>query len=112
MRIVSLLPSATETFYALGLGNDLVGRSPEGDNPPEVAAKPVVSAGVFDGTVMGSAEIEATAVQDGRVFAVDGSAYFNRPGPRTVDSVQLLAHLIHPELFPEPWPDEAGRRFT
>jgi iron complex transport system substrate-binding protein len=42
------------------------------------------------------------AVQAGRVFAVDGSAYFSRPGPRIVDSLEILAHLIHPELFPPP----------
>ncbi len=32
---------------------------------------------------------------------VDGSAYFSRPGPRLVDSLELLAPLVHPELFPE-----------
>ncbi|HEV8595597.1 MAG TPA: cobalamin-binding protein [Thermoplasmata archaeon] len=52
------------------------------------------------------------AVREGRVYVVNGSAYFNRPGPRTVDGVELLAHLIHPELFPEPWPDDAARRLT
>jgi iron complex transport system substrate-binding protein len=39
------------------------------------------------------------AVRDDRVFAVDANAYFARPGPRVVDGVELLAHLIHPELF-------------
>ncbi len=43
-----------------------------------------------------------SAVQTGRVFAVDGDAYFNRPGPRLVDSVELLAALLHPEHFPAP----------
>ena len=52
------------------------------------------------------------AVRAGRVFVVNGSAYFNRPGPRTVDGVELLAHLIHPELFPEPWPATAARRLS
>jgi iron complex transport system substrate-binding protein len=42
------------------------------------------------------------AVRDGRVFAVDGSSYFNRPGPRLVDGLELLAHLLHPERFPAP----------
>ncbi len=306
MRIASLLPSATEIVYALGLGDALVGRSPECDFPPEVAAKPVVSASVFDGKDLGSAAIDETvrrhlaglndagslyhidlemlrtirpdlvltqglcnvcaagveevrtaagslrpcpevmsldptslddilesilvvgertdrrheakslvnrlqerlervrsrtrdaakprvaciewfdpifsaghwvpqqveyaggrevlgvagkpsrtipwetvlaaepevlvlmacgfdvpralrevlliterdgfadlpAAKDGAVFVVDGSAYFDRPGPRTVDGVELLAHLIHPERFPEPWPDAAARRLT
>ena len=40
------------------------------------------------------------AVKAGRVFAVDGSAYFNRPGPRLVDGVEILAALLHPEIFP------------
>lgn len=40
------------------------------------------------------------AVRDGRVWAVDGNAYFNRPGPRLVDSLEILAHLLHPRLFP------------
>ena len=33
-----------------------------------------------------------------RVFAVDAAAYFSRPGPRLVDGVELLGHLLHPEL--------------
>ena len=39
--------------------------------------------------------------QSGRVHFVDGAAYFSRPGPRLVDSLELLARLIHPELFPQ-----------
>ena len=39
------------------------------------------------------------AVRQGRVYAVDGNAYFSRPGPRVVDSLELIAELIHPELF-------------
>jgi iron complex transport system substrate-binding protein len=35
------------------------------------------------------------AVASGRVFAVDGSAYFSRPGPRLVDGIELLAGLLH-----------------
>ncbi len=42
------------------------------------------------------------AVRDGRVFVTDGSSYFSRPGPRLVDSLELLAHLIHPEINPLP----------
>jgi iron complex transport system substrate-binding protein len=37
----------------------------------------------------------------GEVVAVDAAAYFSRPGPRIVDGLELLAHIIHPELFPE-----------
>lgn len=41
------------------------------------------------------------AVRDGQVYAVDANAYFARPGPRVVEGTELLAHLIHPEVFPE-----------
>ncbi len=37
----------------------------------------------------------------GEVVAVDASAYFSRPGPRIVDGLELLAHILHPELFPQ-----------
>ena len=40
------------------------------------------------------------AVQEGRVFVADGNAYFNRPGPRVVESVKILAELLHPDKFP------------
>jgi iron complex transport system substrate-binding protein len=39
------------------------------------------------------------AVKTGRVFITDGNAYFNRPGPRLVDSVEILAEILHPEIF-------------
>jgi len=45
------------------------------------------------------------AVRHGRVYAVDGSAYFSRPGPRIVDSLEILAEVIHPELFAGRFPD-------
>ena len=38
------------------------------------------------------------AVRASRVYVTDGSAYFSRPGPRLVDSLELLAHVIHPSL--------------
>ena len=41
---------------------------------------------------------ELPAVREGRVYAVDASSYFARPGPRIIDGTELLAHLIHPEL--------------
>jgi iron complex transport system substrate-binding protein len=42
---------------------------------------------------------ELSAVRDGRTVAIDGSAFLNRPGPRLVDSLELLAQVIHPEAF-------------
>ncbi len=40
------------------------------------------------------------AFQSSNIYAVNASAYFSRPGPRVVDGLDLLAHIIHPELFP------------
>ena len=37
------------------------------------------------------------AVRAGRVYIADGNAYFNRPGPRIVESVELLAEMLHPQ---------------
>jgi len=42
------------------------------------------------------------AVRAGRVYATDASHFFSRPGPRIVESLEILAHLIHPELFAPP----------
>ncbi len=39
------------------------------------------------------------AVESGRAFAVDGSAYFNRSGPRMVDGIEILAALLHGDRF-------------
>lgn len=39
------------------------------------------------------------AVRSGRVYVANGSDYFSRPGPRLVDSLEMLAALIHPDLF-------------
>ncbi len=53
---------------------------------------------------------ELPAVREGRVYAVDANSYFARPGPRVVDGTELLAHLIHPELFHLEGSSEAFRR--
>ena len=38
-----------------------------------------------------------SAVENGRVFMTDGNQYFNRPGPRVVESAEILAEILHPE---------------
>ncbi len=63
MRIVSLLPSATEIVFALGLGDDLVGVSFECDHPPEARTKPIVSGTALPDAPMTAAEID-TAVRE------------------------------------------------
>ena len=40
------------------------------------------------------------AVRAGRVWVADGNAYFNRPGPRILDSLEVLAHCLHPAVHP------------
>jgi len=49
-------------------------------------------------------------VQRGRVYVVDGSAYFSRPGPRILDSLEILAEIIHPSLFAGCFPDRGVLR--
>ena len=39
------------------------------------------------------------SVKGGRVFVADGNQYFNRPGPRLAESLEILAEIIHPNLF-------------
>lgn len=51
---------------------------------------------------------ELASVGAGEVVAVDASSYFSRPGPRIVEGLELLAHLLHPEIFP----DAPGRALT
>ncbi len=41
------------------------------------------------------------AAQSGNVYVVDANAYFARPGPRIVDSVEIFAGIVHPTEFPE-----------
>ncbi len=50
---------------------------------------------------------ELPAVLHGRVYAVDANSYFARPGPRVVEGTELLAHLIHPNIFDWEGPDKA-----
>jgi iron complex transport system substrate-binding protein len=60
MKIVSLLPSATEIVYALGLGDDLIGVTDECDFPAEAVTKPVVSRSALpQGRPLTSREIDA-----------------------------------------------------
>jgi iron complex transport system substrate-binding protein len=44
-------------------------------------------------------ELRATGAK--RIVAVDAAAYFSRPGPRLVDGLELMAHVLHPDLVPD-----------
>ncbi len=52
------------------------------------------------------------AVKAGRVYAVDANSYFARPGPRVVEGTELLAHILHPDLFDWKGPDDAFLKLT
>lgn len=43
---------------------------------------------------------ELRAVKSGRVFLADGNQYFNRPGPRVVETFEILVEILHPEIAP------------
>ena len=59
---------------------------------------------------------ELSAVREGRVVITDGNQYFNRPGPRVVESAEILAECLHPERFDfghrgrgwRPWTPRSG----
>jgi iron complex transport system substrate-binding protein len=60
---------------------------------------------------------ELKAVRRGRIFVGDGNQYFNRPGPRIVESLEIMAEIFHPELFPsrhegEGWMRYAGEQYS
>jgi iron complex transport system substrate-binding protein len=78
MRIVSLLPSATETLFALGLGGQVVAVTHECDFPPEAAALPIVTRSTLQLAVKQSQAIDAEvalAAAEGRsLYSVDTDA--------------------------------------
>jgi iron complex transport system substrate-binding protein len=49
------------------------------------------------------------ASKSNQVWATDATSYFSRPGPRVVDGVEILAKILHPEIFGSPTKDEAVR---
>ncbi len=49
------------------------------------------------------------AAARGEIWAVDGSSYFSRPGPRLVDGLEILAWILHPDFFPAPPPGRVER---
>jgi len=53
---------------------------------------------------------DLSAVRRGSVFLTDASSYFNRPGPRLVDGLGILASAIHPEIVDPSLPPGAIER--
>jgi iron complex transport system substrate-binding protein len=55
---------------------------------------------------------ELRAVREGRVFLADGNQYFNRPGPRVVETLEILGQMLFPEQFPPVLEGSGWVRFT
>jgi iron complex transport system substrate-binding protein len=93
-------------------GEDMLGRPGEKSRVAEwsevESARPEVVVSMPCGLYAEEAAAEAMrwrrhlSLLGARVVAVDAAAYFSRPGPRLVDGVELLGHLLHPELVPAP----------
>lgn len=109
MRIASLLASATEVVYALGLGDQLVAISHECDYPPEALSKPRVSRPRFEPAGLTSRGIDGavrTAMADhGSVYLLDHER-LQRERPDLI----LTQAVCQVCAVPTPLADEAARR--
>ena len=52
------------------------------------------------------------AVRGGCVYLADGNQYFNRPGPRLVETLRILAEIVHPQIFGPTFENKAWSRLT
>ena len=52
------------------------------------------------------------AVKEGKLFAVNGHAYFSRSGPRLIEGLEILAQIVHPESFPWTAAPDAARKLN
>jgi len=57
------------------------------------------SIGEIDGLASKPGFYDLPAVRSGEMYVVDSPAFFSRPGPRVVDGLEILAQIIHPQLF-------------
>jgi iron complex transport system substrate-binding protein len=87
MKICSLLPSATEILFAIGLGNQVVAVTHECDYPSEARSKPVITRCAFDSEHMSPAEIDDAV----RALASEGKSLY------TID--EELLHDLAPDLI-------------
>jgi iron complex transport system substrate-binding protein len=94
-------------------GHDVLGRAGEksrvvsweeiGDAGPDMVL--VMPCGLYADEAAAQAEEHAELLRElgaDRVVAVDAASSFSRPGPRLVDGVELLAHVLHPDALPDP----------
>lgn len=107
----------TPELVELAGGQDMLGlpRGPASAMSWErtIATKADVAVVMACGIPLQRAVAEAEAVRSrlaGReLWVVDGNAYFSRPGPRLVDSVEIMAGILHPALMPPPSEGDARR---
>jgi ABC-type Fe3+-hydroxamate transport system substrate-binding protein len=100
MRLVSLLPSATEIVYALGLGDDLVAVTFECDEPASARADKAVVVGGRDTRGMTPGEIDDYVKGE---LAAGGDLY------TLIDGVEAIAAILHPNAVPAPPPGAIAR---
>ncbi len=60
-------------------------------------------------TVFPASFSEISAVKNNEIWALDATSYFSRPGPRVIDGTEILAKIVHPNLFGSPSNREAAR---
>ncbi len=102
----------TPQLIELAGGRDVLGRAGErsltvswdtvAEAEPEVVV--VMPCGYDAPRALAEAEAHAgelAALDAARIVAVNGSAYFSRPGPRLIDGLELLGHILHPGCLPE-----------
>ena len=112
MKIVSLLPSATEIVYALGRGDDLVGVTDECDFPADAVTKPVVSRSALpQGRPLTSREIDAAVrerVGDGSPLYVLDTDLIRREQPDVILTQDLCRVCAVPAGHVEQALDQLG----
>ncbi len=64
---------------------------------------------LLEATPLPEAWWDLPAVRNGNVFGMDSTSYYSRPAPRVVDGVEILAGILHPEIFSAPSPSAARR---
>jgi iron complex transport system substrate-binding protein len=85
-------PSATVTWEAVAAARpEIVVVMPCGYDAPRARQEALLSEHARRLSALGAS----------RVVAVDASAHFSRPGPRLVEGLELLAHILHPEALPD-----------
>src|SRR2546430_17096218 len=100
MRIVSLLPAATEICYALGLGEDLVGVSPECDHPAAARTKRIVSRSLLP--YEGKSSGETSRMVGERLASAGAPFQVDVLSPRPPDPGLILTHGLFDVWAPPP----------